>query len=158
MSFLLCNAYVSALRLLLTCCSKSEYVRCLHFTNEDTLYVATNRGYLYRAKLFENGDVSWTEIVQVSEKVPIVCMDLLSKPFKPGRNVEDWIAVGDGKGNITIARVIGDVCSPEVDISFSWSAGQERQLLGSHWCRPLGYGYEHLLFSNNTYLSLFSVN
>ncbi|XP_024018186.1 uncharacterized protein LOC21397028 [Morus notabilis] len=121
--------------------SKSEYVRCLHFTNEDTLYVATNRGYLYRAKLFENGDVSWTEIVQVSEKVPIVCMDLLSKPFKPGRDVEDWIAVGDGKGNMTIARVIGDVCSPEVDISFSWSAGPERQLLGSHWCRPLGYGY-----------------
>ena len=48
-----------------SCCSKSEYVRCLHFTCEDSLYVATNRGYLYHAKLVRN-------------EVPIVCMDVLS--------------------------------------------------------------------------------
>lgn len=137
-----------ALELLLACCSKSEYVRCLRFTCEDILYVATNHGYLYHAKLSENGDVRWTEIVQVSEKVPIVCMDLLSKPFKPGCDVEDWIAVGDGKGNMKVVRVIGDIGSPEVDITFSWSAGQERQLLGTHWCKPLGYGYEHLFFTS----------
>ncbi|PON88763.1 Guanine nucleotide-binding protein, beta subunit [Trema orientale] len=120
--------------------SKSEYVRCLRFTNEDSLYVATNHGYLYHAKLSDNGDIYWTEIVRVGEKVPIVCMDLLSKPSKPCTGDEDWIAVGDGKGNMTIARV-SDVCSPKVGITFTWSAGQERQLLGTHWCKPLGYNY-----------------
>ena len=126
---------------LLYCCSKSEYVRCLRFTREDTLYVATNHGYLYQAKLSDTGDVSWTEIVQVSEKTPIVCMDLLSKNFSPHCADEDWIAVGDGKGNMTIVKVICEVCSPKIGIAFTGSAGQERQLLGTHWCKPLGNRY-----------------
>jgi len=31
--------------------SKSEYVRCLHFAEENVLYVATNNGYLHHAEL-----------------------------------------------------------------------------------------------------------
>ena len=80
-----------------SCCCKSEYIRCLHFTCEDSLYVATNRGYLYHAKLVRN-------------KVPIVCMDVLSlKSYEISGGVENWVAVGDGKVYMTIAKV--DVCS-----------------------------------------------
>ncbi|XP_062084393.1 uncharacterized protein LOC133790668 isoform X2 [Humulus lupulus] len=120
--------------------SKSEYVRCLRFTHQDTLYAATNNGYLYHAKLSDIGDVCWTKIVQASEKVPIVCMDLLSKPSKPCCGNEDWIAVGDGKGNMTVVKV-SNVASPNADITLTWSAGKERQLLGTHWCKPLGFNY-----------------
>ncbi|KAL5561082.1 hypothetical protein UlMin_030829 [Ulmus minor] len=121
--------------------SKSEYVRCVHFACEDTLYVATNHGYLYHAKLSDAGNVKWTKIIRVVAEVPIICMDLLSKPLKPCCGVEDWIAVGDGKGNMTIAKVINDKLSSRVDLTFTWSAGPERQLLGTHWCKPLGCGY-----------------
>ena len=94
MSFLLLS---NVLTLLVPCCSKSEYVRCLNFTCEDSLYVATNRGYLYHAKLVRN-------------KVPIVCMDVLSlKSYEISGGVENWVAVGDGKVYMTIAKV--DVCS-----------------------------------------------
>lgn len=82
-------------------------------------------------------------------------MDILSKPSKPCCGDEDWIAVGDGKGNMTVVRVSDD-CSPKVDITFTWSAGQERQLLGTHWCKPLGYKYDH--YSSLTIISnLFSL-
>ncbi|GFZ16983.1 transducin family protein [Actinidia rufa] len=78
--------------------SKSEYVRCLHFAREYTLYVTTNNGYVYHAKLSNNGDVKWTELVQVSEVVPIVCMDLLSGSSSIlSSTTEDSVAVGDGK-------------------------------------------------------------
>ncbi|CAL9009232.1 unnamed protein product [Prunus brigantina] len=121
--------------------SKSEYVRCLHFAREDTLYVSTNHGYLYHAKLLDNGEVEWTELVRLSEEVPIVCMDLLSEPFELCCSVEDWVAVGDGKGNMTVVGVIRDACTPKVGFALTWSAGMERQLLGTHWCKSLGYGY-----------------
>ncbi|XP_048337417.2 uncharacterized protein LOC107426171 isoform X1 [Ziziphus jujuba] len=121
--------------------SKSEYVRCLHFACEDVLYVATNNGYLYHAKLSEIGDVYWTEIARVGEVVPIICMDLLSKPFKQCCGVEDWVALGDGKGNVTIIQVVSDVCAPKVGVALTWSAGPERQLLGTHWSKSLGWGY-----------------
>ncbi|XP_059625527.1 uncharacterized protein LOC132268736 isoform X2 [Cornus florida] len=118
--------------------SKSEYVRCLHFSSEDTLYVATNNGYLYHAKLSDTGDVKWTVLVRVSEKVPIVCMDLLSRrPSDVSSCIDDWVAVGDGKGNMTIVRLVGDVCNPKVCLDFTWSAGIERQLLGTYWCKSL---------------------
>ncbi|CAK7348505.1 unnamed protein product [Dovyalis caffra] len=119
--------------------SKSEYVRCLHFTCEDTLYVATNNGYLYHVRLFGTKDVKWTKLSQLSEEVPIVCMDLLSKTLPEHSNgIDDWVALGDGKGNMTIVRVMGDVFTPEVDFIFTWSAGKERQLLGTYWCKALG--------------------
>ncbi|KAH0981980.1 hypothetical protein GBA52_009157 [Prunus armeniaca] len=121
--------------------SKSEYVRCLHFAREDTLYISTNHGYLYHAKLLDNGEVEWTELVRLSEEVPIVCMDLLSEPFELCCSVEDWVAVGDGKGNMTVVGVIHDACTPKVGFALTWSAGMERQLLGTHWCKSLGYGY-----------------
>ncbi|KAJ6686773.1 WD REPEAT PROTEIN [Salix purpurea] len=119
--------------------SKSEYVRCLHFTCKDTLYVATNNGYLYHARLLGTVDVKWTKLAQLSEEVPIVCMDLLSKNFpKHSDVVDDWVALGDGKGNVTIVRIMGDVFTPEVGFTFTWSAGKERQLLGTYWCKELG--------------------
>ncbi|KAF8401230.1 hypothetical protein HHK36_012160 [Tetracentron sinense] len=121
--------------------SKSEYVRYLCFTREDTLYVATNHGYLHHVKLSGPGDVKWTELVRVSEEVPIVCMDLLStSPSEFSRDVEDWIAVGDGKGNMTVVRIDG-VCTPTVALAFTWSAGVERQLLGTYWCKSLGCSF-----------------
>ncbi|GFZ04476.1 transducin family protein [Actinidia rufa] len=119
--------------------SKSEYVRCLHFAREDTLYVATNNGYVYHAKLSNNGDVKWTELVQASEAVPIVCMDLFSRSSSNlSSTTEDWIAVGDGKGHMTIVSIVGDGCTPEVGLTFTWSAGLQRQLLGTYWCKSLG--------------------
>ncbi|XP_075641415.1 uncharacterized protein LOC142613103 isoform X1 [Castanea sativa] len=122
--------------------SKSEYVRCLHFTCEDSLYVSTNQGYLYHAKLSKTRDVKWTELVQVSNEVPIVCMDVLSlKSSELSGGVEDWLAVGDGKGYMTIVKVLSGVSAPKVSLTFSWQAGMERQLLGTYWCKSLGYRY-----------------
>ncbi|KAJ7977730.1 WD repeat-containing protein [Quillaja saponaria] len=121
--------------------SKSEYVRCLHFTCEDSLYVATNHGYLYQAKLSDTGDARWTELMRVSDEAPIVCMDLLCKSsFEFDNQVVDWVAVGDGKGNMTIVGVISDD-TPKVSVSFTWQAEMERQLLGTYWCKSLGYRY-----------------
>ncbi|XP_034690714.1 uncharacterized protein LOC117918294 isoform X1 [Vitis riparia] len=122
--------------------SKSEYVRSLRFTCENSLYISTNRGYLYHAKLFDTGDVKWTELIHVSEEVPIVCMDLLSRNGpKLSSGVEDWIAVGDGKGNMTVTGIVSDLCPPKVGLTYTWSAGIERQLLGTFWCKSLGYRY-----------------
>lgn len=124
----------------LTLCSKSEYVRGLCFSNEDTLYITTNRGYLYQTRLSSFDHVRWTELLQVSYDVPIVCMDLLSlKPSTISCGVEDWIAVGDGKGRGTVVRVVDSDGSPEVDTTFSWQAEMDRQLLGIYWCKSLGH-------------------
>lgn len=122
------------------CCSKSEYVRSLCFTSEDGLYVATNHGFLYHAKLFDTGDVKWTKLICASEEAPIVCMDLLARngPMLSG-GVDDWIAVGDGKGNMTVTRIVNDLCTPKVGLGYTWSAAIERQLLGTFWCKSLGY-------------------
>ncbi|XP_062003217.1 uncharacterized protein LOC133720762 [Rosa rugosa] len=86
-------------------------------------------------------EVEWTKLVRVSEEVPIVCMDLLSEPFKLSSGVKDWIAVGDGKVNMTVVGVIYGACTPRVGFAFTWSAGIERQLLRAHWCQSLGYGF-----------------
>ncbi|KAM0957710.1 hypothetical protein ACFX2I_025737 [Malus domestica] len=120
--------------------SKSEYVCRLHFACEDTLYVSTNYGYLYLARLLDTGEVEWTELVRLSEEVQIVCMDLFSEPLELCSNVEDWVAVGDGKGNVTIVGVICDACTPKMGFSHTWSAGMEQQLLGTHWSKSLGSG------------------
>ncbi|XP_028791484.1 uncharacterized protein LOC114747332 [Neltuma alba] len=122
--------------------SKSEYVRCLRFACEESLYVATNHGYLYNAKLCGSGGAQWTQLVQVSNGAPIICMDLLSKDFvELDCGAEDWLAVGDGKGNMTVIGVTDDDYTPTVKSSFTWSAETERQLLGTHWCKSLGHRY-----------------
>ncbi|GAV64080.1 WD40 domain-containing protein [Cephalotus follicularis] len=132
--------------------SKREYVRILRFAREDILYVATNHGYLYHAKFFDSGDFKWTALVRVSKKVAVVCMDLLSKNHpKQSCAVDDWVALGDGKGSITIVRVIGDVSAPKVGFITSWSAGLERQLLGIYWCKLLG---ERFVFSTDPWGAL----
>lgn len=123
------------------CCSKSEYVRCLHFSREDSLYVATNNGYLYHACLRNNGAVKWTELVRVSKEVPIICMDLLSNCSDLSGGFEDWVAVGDGKGTMTVVLVVGCVSGPNVELTFSWSAEEERHLLGIYWCRSVKNRY-----------------
>ena len=123
----------------LSCCSKSEYVRCLRFSCQDSLYVATNHGYLYLAKLCDTGGAQWNQLVQVSNGAPIICMDLLSKDsFELDCGAEDWIAIGDGKGNMTVIGVSNDDCTPTVRLCFTWPAEMERQLLGTYWCKSLG--------------------
>ncbi|KAB1999131.1 hypothetical protein ES319_D12G139500v1 [Gossypium barbadense] len=122
--------------------SKSEYVRSLYFKCEDTIYVATNHGYLYHALLSETGDVKWTELVRVNGEVPIVCMDLLSASLSRNHcGIDDWVAVGDGKGNMTVVGITGNPSSPKVAFTFAWPAGAERQLLGTYWCKSLGSRY-----------------
>ncbi|XP_027188627.1 uncharacterized protein [Cicer arietinum] len=122
--------------------SKSEYVRCLRFSSQDSLYVATNHGYLYHAKLCEAGGDQWNQLVQVSNGAPIICMDFLSKDsFELGCGDEDWIAIGDGKGNMTVIGVTNNDCTPTVTLSFTWRAEMERQLLGTYWCKSLGCRY-----------------
>ncbi|XP_075524062.1 uncharacterized protein LOC142556499 isoform X1 [Primulina tabacum] len=115
--------------------SKSEYVRCLHFSREDSLYVATNNGYLYHACLCNDRAVKWTELVRIREEAPIICMDLLSNCSDLSDGFEDWVAVGDGKGTMTVVLVVGCVSGPNVELTFSWSAEEERHLLGIFWCR-----------------------
>ncbi|XP_014496090.1 uncharacterized protein LOC106757805 isoform X1 [Vigna radiata var. radiata] len=122
--------------------SKSEYVRCLRFSCQDSLYVATNQGYLYHAKLCDTGGAQWNQLVQVSNGAPIICMDLLSKDsVEHDCGAEDWIAIGDGKGNMTIIEVTKDDCTPIVRLCFTWPAETERQLLGTYWCKSLGCRY-----------------
>ncbi|CAN6285992.1 unnamed protein product [Urochloa humidicola] len=121
--------------------SKSEYVRCLHFAEENVLYVATNNGYLHRAELSNIEDVRWTEIIQVTEKAPIVCMDVMPTYSNLSLNREDIIALGDGRGNITIVRLTSGSIEPKVNLSFTWAAEKDRQLLGVHWCKSLECSY-----------------
>ncbi|KAG8653335.1 hypothetical protein MANES_05G010600v8 [Manihot esculenta] len=121
--------------------SKSEYIRCLHFTCGDVLYVATNNGYLYHAKL-QTQSVKWTKLVEVSEKVPIVCMDLLTENLpRQSCSLVDWVALGDGKGNMTVVRVMDNAETPDADFTLTWSAGKERQLLGTYWSKALGHRF-----------------
>lgn len=69
-------------------------------------------------------------------------MDVLSlKSSELCGVVEDWVAVGDGKGYMTIVKVFSGVSDPKVSLTFSWPAGMERQLLGTYWCKSLGYRY-----------------
>ncbi|KAG9444066.1 hypothetical protein H6P81_015406 [Aristolochia fimbriata] len=127
--------------------SKSEYVRCLEFAREDILYVATNHGYVYHVKLENPGEVKWTKLVRVSEEVPIICMDLLlTGDSHLSSDQEVQVAVGDGKGNATVLKVINSACALKEVRSFSWSAEKERQLLGIYWCKQLGCRY---LFTAN---------
>ncbi|XP_019422178.1 PREDICTED: uncharacterized protein LOC109331864 [Lupinus angustifolius] len=122
--------------------SKSEYVRCLRFSRQDTLYVSTNHGYLYHAKLCSSGGAQWNQLFQVSNRAPIVCMDLLSMDsFELECGVDDWIAIGDGKGNMTVIEVANVNCTPTVRSSITWPAEIERQLLGAYWCKSLGCRY-----------------
>lgn len=119
--------------------SKSEYVRCLRFTSEESLYVATNQGYLYHATLCETEEVKWTKLVRVGEGAPIVCMDLLAQsPLGLHSGTVDWVAVGDGKGRMTVVRFVDDACFHKVGQTLTWSAEAERQLLGAYWSKALG--------------------
>lgn len=118
-------------------CSKSEYVRCMHFASEDTLYVASNNGVLYLAKISDTGDVVWTQIFRASEDIPIVCMSV----FPGGTScVDNWISLGDGKGRLTVVRVV-DITTPEDNCFYTWPAEAERQLLETFWCASLGPTY-----------------
>lgn len=122
--------------------SKSEYVRCLQFTQEDTIYVATNHGCLYHARLLSSGNVRWTELVRIPEEGPIITMDVMSGgKVRESCALDDWVALGDGKGNMTIVRVIGDMYNPHAGLNQSWKASPERQLLGAFWCKSLGYRF-----------------
>ncbi|KAF9619934.1 hypothetical protein IFM89_010245 [Coptis chinensis] len=131
--------------------SKSEYVRCLHFTWKDSLYVATNNGYLHHVNLSDAANPIWTELVHVSEDMPIVCMDSLSRIVSdPSTVIEDWVAVGDGKGNVTVVRVVADVCRAKVDCAFTcyiFTADPRGILKLWNFCRPLHSGCDEAMGS-----------
>lgn len=92
--------------------------------------------------------VTWTKLVHVSEEVQIICMDLLApSPFEVSRGAEDWIALGDGLGRMTVLKVLHDSNYHKPDISFTWSAEMERQLLGTFWCKSLGFRLTPFLIS-----------
>lgn len=77
--------------------------------------------------------------MQVSEDTPIICMDIMvMHSSEHSLEKEDIVAVGDGKGNVTVIRLINDDTTPIMTLSFSWSAEKERQLLGVYWCKSLG--------------------
>lgn len=97
--------------------------------------MATNNGYLYHASLFNNEAVKWTELARISEEAPIICMDLLSKCSDSPDRFEDWVAVGDGKGRMTIVLVVGTGWNPKVEFTLTWPAEKERHLLGTYWCK-----------------------
>ncbi|KAG1326107.1 WD repeat-containing protein 6 [Cocos nucifera] len=84
-------------------------------------------------------DVRWTELAQVSEDAPIICMDIMvMNSSEHSLDKEDIVAVGDGKGDVTVVRLINDDATPRMAFSFTWSAEKERQLLGVYWCKSLG--------------------
>ncbi|GLJ20918.1 hypothetical protein SUGI_0381750 [Cryptomeria japonica] len=119
--------------------SKSEYVRCLQLAQERCLYVATNLGFLHCIDLTVPGEEKWTTIVKSDDKVPIVCLDLLVlKSPKSPEFQEDWVAIGDGKGRVTVVQVISSNLKHEVSSTFVWSSERQRQLLGIYWCKSLG--------------------
>jgi hypothetical protein len=125
--------------------SKSEYVRCLHFAEENVLYVATNNGYLHHAELSNIEDVRWTEIIQVTEKAPIICMDVMPMYSNLSLDREDVIALGDGRGNVTIVRLASGSIEPKMNLSFTWPAEKDRQLLGVYWCKSLEFTFSQLI-------------
>lgn len=127
--------------------SKSEYVRCLHLARESYLYVATNLGYLNCIDLTVPGEERWTTILKVNDKEPIVCLDVLimESPDSPALQ-EDWVAIGDGKGRVTVVQLVSSNLKHEISWSFVWSAERERQLLGIYWCKSLGH--RHLFTSD----------
>lgn len=110
----------------------------MRFSCQDSLYVATNNGYLYHAKLCDTGGSQWNQLVQVSNEAPIICMDLLKDSFELGCAAEDWIALGDGKGNMTVIGVANIDCTPTIRLSLTWPAEMDRQLLCTYWCKSLG--------------------
>ncbi|XP_071686750.1 uncharacterized protein [Rutidosis leptorrhynchoides] len=118
--------------------SKSEYVRCMHFASEDALYIATNNGVLYHAKIpSDTVDAVWTQLFRANEDIPIVSMSVF-----PGGNpsLDTWIALGDGKGRLTVVQVVCN-STPQVNLSITWPAEAERQLLETFWCESLGPTY-----------------
>ncbi|KAL2935082.1 WD repeat-containing protein 6 [Bienertia sinuspersici] len=122
--------------------SKSEYVRCLKFARKDMIYVATNHGYVYHVKLLDSGSVECTELIRITEEVPIICMDLLSRnPSELSLEVEDWVAIGDGRGTMKVIKVELSGGAARVAGNISWSAEKERQLLGAYWCKSIGCGF-----------------
>ncbi|EEC74377.1 hypothetical protein OsI_09702 [Oryza sativa Indica Group] len=117
--------------------SKSEYVRYLHFVKENDLYVATNNGYLHHAELSNSNNVRWTKVTQVAEVAPIICMDVMVMHSDISLNRDDIIALGDGRGNVTVVHLTASDLGPKVNSSFTWPAEKDRQLLGVYWCKSL---------------------
>lgn len=120
--------------------SKSEYVRCLHLARESYLYIATNLGYLNCIDLTVPGEEKWTTILKINDKEPIVCLDVLvMESLDSPALQEDWVAMGDGKGRVTVVQLVSSNLNHENLCSFTWSAERERQLLGIYWCKSLGH-------------------
>ena len=75
-------------------------------------------------------------VIQVTEKAPIICVDVMTV-YLDSLDKEDIVALGDGHGNVTIVRLPSGNLEPKLDLSFTWSAEKDRQLLGLYWCKSL---------------------
>ncbi|KAI5063151.1 hypothetical protein GOP47_0021698 [Adiantum capillus-veneris] len=124
--------------------SKSEYIRCLSLVGPTCVYVATNQGVLRCAHFKKGGEETWFELFRNFNPEPIICLDTLQIQKKLQMNdsldaSEDWIAMGDSKGYVTV------LCGSWIDDCFhqnlvlSWPAEGERKLLGVFWSHQSGF-------------------
>ncbi|KAG6556956.1 hypothetical protein Mapa_001372 [Marchantia paleacea] len=124
--------------------SKSEYVRCMRLSDQSSLYIGTNQGYVYHVQLSQNQEPGWTTLVD-NLGAPVVCMDVLvqskSKKNEDLRDEDnhqsgDMVVVGDGKGNVTVV-LVKTGAQKHCGWRYTWAAEKERQLLGVFWCKSL---------------------
>ncbi|KAL3689810.1 hypothetical protein R1sor_016119 [Riccia sorocarpa] len=122
--------------------SKSEYVRCLKLTDECSLYIGTNQGFLYHVQISENQETAWTTLVS-GLGGPVVCMDVYVwrrriDDLNDGGNHpnEDLVILGDGKGSATAVRVRTGA-QMQCTWRYTWTAEKERQLLEVFCPRPV---------------------
>ncbi|BFI34384.1 hypothetical protein AXG93_2278s1330 [Marchantia polymorpha subsp. ruderalis] len=124
--------------------SKSEYVRCMRLSDQSSLYIGTNQGYVYHVQLSQKHEPGWTTLVD-NLGAPVVCMDVLvqskSKKNEDLRDEDyhqsgDMVVVGDGKGNVTVV-LVKTGGHTHCGWRYTWAAEKERQLLGVFWCKSL---------------------
>ncbi|KAG4909515.1 hypothetical protein JHK87_055631 [Glycine soja] len=88
------------------------------------LDVAGKPTILYKLKL---GEIVTTTIPTIGSNLSPA--EMVKDSFEHDCGVEDWIAIGDGKGNMAIIGVVNDDCTPTIRLCFTWVAKIERQLL-----------------------------
>ncbi len=148
-----CHTFAEIEKSKVECCllvcnvSNSEYVRCLHLTGPQTLYVATNQGHIHHVELPETGSEIWTTLTDKDCVGPIVCMDLLLVRVSPltedpndgNFQADEVIAFGNGLGTVTVLGLVRRRgTQPQIEWHSTWLADHERQLLGVFFCKSFG--------------------
>lgn len=119
-------------------------MRCMRLSDQSSLYIGTNQGYVYHVQLSQKHEPGWTTLVD-NLGAPVVCMDVLvqskSKKNEDLRDEDyhqsgDMVVVGDGKGNVTVV-LVKTGGHTHCGWRYTWAAEKERQLLGVFWCKSL---------------------